>query len=201
MIDDMASELDDLWREAKDHIDHGHFDEAIEIYKYILLRYGDDDSATEHAHACLGDVLLTLGRTDHGENHIRRALSYDPENHRYHYLLGFIYDQRYQWESAIQEYKLALDREPWNRLYLRALGEATFNSGDKETGLEYLHEVAPLYPDNSGMLAELATAYMSLGDMTSAREYAEEAVRTNPADVMAHAVLRRIKQETGEPPR
>jgi Tfp pilus assembly protein PilF len=50
-------------------------------------------------------------------------------------------------------------------------------------------------------LNELATAYMSIGDMTSAKEYAEEAVRTNPADVMAHAVLRKIKQETGGLPR
>ena len=46
------------------------------------------------------------------------------------------------------------------------------------------------------MLAELATAYMSLGDIESAKLYAEKAVRTNPADVMAHAVLMRIKQET-----
>ena len=201
MTDDMASELDDLWHEADDHINHGRFDKAIEIYEYILIRYGDNNSAAEHAHDRLGDVLLTLGRTDQGENHIRKALSYDPENHRYHSLLGFVYYTRYEWENAVQEYKLALDREPWNSGYLRALGEATFNSGDKKTGLEYLQEVAPLYPDNSGMLAELATAYMSLGDMTSAREYAEEAVRTNPADVMAHAVLRRIKREIGEPPR
>jgi len=79
---------------------------------------------------------------------------------------------------------------------LHALAVAVFNSGDRKRGLEYLHRVLPLYPDNSGMLTELATAYMSIGDMTSAMEYAEETARTNPADVMAHAVLRRIKQET-----
>ena len=78
---------------------------------------------------------------------------------------------------------------------------AIFNTGDKKTGLQYLHEVAPIYPDNSGMLTELATAYMSLGDMASAREYAKEAVRTNPADIMAHAVLRRIEGETRGLPR
>jgi len=91
--------------------------------------------------------------------------------------------------------QLAFDREPWNREYLRALGEAVYNSGDKETGMEYLHEVAPHYPNNSGMLTELATAYMSIGDITAVREYAEEAVRTNSGDIMAHAVLRRIAQK------
>lgn len=199
MSEDAVHELDDLWHEAEGHISRGRFDEAIEIYKYILIRYGDDDSAAEQAHAYMGDILPILGRTDEGENHIRRALSYDPENHHYHSLLGFIHYVRCEWESAIQEYRLALDREPWNREYLHALAIAIFNSGDKKTGLEYLHEVAPLYPDNSGMLAEMATAYMSVGDMFSARQYAEEAVRTNPTDVMAHAVLRKIKQ--GELPR
>jgi len=200
MTDDMASELDDLWHEADDHIDHGRFEKAIEIYRYILVRYSDNNVANEYANAHLGEMLLMLGKTDLGLCHIKKALSYDPDNPRYHYLLGFVHYTRYEWENAVQEYKLALDREPWNQEYLRALGEATFNSGDKKTGLEYLHEVAPFYPNNSGMLTELATAYMSIGDMTSARQYAEEAVRTNPGDIMAHAVLRKIKQVTrGKP--
>jgi tetratricopeptide (TPR) repeat protein len=202
MSEDMASELDDLWHEASNHCEHPRdFDKAIEIFKYILIRYGDNSSAAEQAHAHLADILLMLGRFGEGESHIRKALSYDPENPDYHHLLGFVYYMRQEWDNAVKEYKLALDREPWNRGYLRSLGAATFNAGDKKTGLQYLHEVAPLYPNNSGMLNELATAYMSIGDMTSAKEYAEEAVRTNPADVMAHAVLRRIKQETGGLPR
>ncbi len=192
MNDDLAFELDDLWREASKHCEHARgFDKAIELYRYILVRYGDNNLANEYANAHLGDILLMLGKTDLAENHIRKALSYDPQNPRYHYLLGFIYDQRYQWENAIQEYRLALDREPWNRGYLRALGEVIFNSGDKKTGLEYLHEVEPFYPDNSGMLSELATAYISLGDIKSARLYAGKAVKIGPDDIMAWAVLKK----------
>ena len=201
MDDDEALELPSLWHEAEEDINHGKFHKAIEIYKYILIRYGDSNSAAECAHARLGNIFLMLGRTNEGENHIRKALSYDlEENHFCHYLLGFIYQQRYEWNNAIQEYRLALACNPWNRGYLHALGVAVFNSGDKEKGLEYLHQVVPLYPENSGMLAQLATAYMSIGDMTSAREYAEEAVRTNPADIMAHAVLQRINKEAGDTP-
>ncbi len=188
MTDGMAHELDDLWQEANEHVNRGKFHEAIEIYKYILIRYSDNNLANENANAHLGDILLTLGQTDLGLHHVKKALSYDPNNPCYHSLLGFVYYTRHEWENAVQEYKLALDREPWNREYLRSLGTAIFNAGDKKTGLQYLHEVAPLYPDNSGMLTELATAYMSLGDMTLAREYAEEAVRTNPTYIMAHSI-------------
>ena len=74
---------------------------------------------------------------------------------------------------------------------MRALAVAIFNSGDRKTGLEYLHEVAPLYPDNSGMLTELATAYMSLGDIGSARLYAERAVAIRPDNIMARVVLQK----------
>lgn len=198
MSEDTASELDDLWHEASKYCEHPRdFDKAIEIFENILIRYGDNSSAAEQAHAHLADILLFLGRTDEGESHIRKALSYDPENPDYHHSLGFVYYTRQEWDNAVKEYRLALDRDPWNREYLHSLGTATFNAGDKKTGLLYLHEVAPLYPNNSGMLTELVTAYMSIGNMTCAMEYAEEAVRTNPADVMAHAVLRRIKQEAG----
>lgn len=46
--DDMVPGLDDLWREAKDHVEHGYFDRAIEIYKYVLVRYGDNNLANEY---------------------------------------------------------------------------------------------------------------------------------------------------------
>jgi len=191
MNDDMVPELDDLWLEANEHVNRGKFHEAIEIYKYILVRYSDNNLANEYANAHLGDILLTLGQTDLGLYHIKKALSYDPDNPRYHYLLGFIYDQRYEWENAIQEYRLALDREPWNREYLRALGETIFNSGDKKTGLEYLHKALLLSPDNPGLLIDLATAYMSLGDIESARLYVRKSVAIRPDNIMAWAVLKR----------
>jgi len=191
MSDGMASELDDLWREAEEHVECCNFDQAIEIYRYILIRYGDSNSAAGYAHACLGEVLLMLGRTDQGENHVRKALSYDPENPSCHFLLGCVYGLRYEWENAIQEYRLALDREPWNPTYLRAIGEAIFNSGDRKLGLEYLQKAMDLCPENSGMLTELATAYLSLGDFASARLYTQRAVAIRPDNILAWVVMKK----------
>ncbi len=138
MDDDMVPVPDDLWQEANEHTSRGNFDKAIEIYKYILIRYGANNLANEYANACLGDILFMLGQTDLAEDHLRKALSYNPENPDYHRTLGVIYYTRYEWENAVKEYRVALEKEPWNREYLRALGEAVFNAGDKKTGLEYL---------------------------------------------------------------
>lgn len=191
MDDDMVSVPDDLWQEANEHTSRGNFDKAIEIYKYILIRYGANNLANEYANARLGDILFMLGQTDLAEDHLRKALSYNPENPDYHRTLGVIYYTRYEWENAVKEYRVALEKEPWNGTYLLALGKAVFNSGDKKTGLEYLHKAEPFYSDNSGFLAELATAYMSLGDIGNARLYAGKAVAIRPDDIMAWAVLKK----------
>jgi len=191
MDDDMVPVPDDLWQEANEYTSRGNFDKAIEIYKYILIRYGANNLANEFANARLADILYMLGQTELAEDHIRKALNYNPENPNYHCTLGVIYCTRFEWEKAVREYGMALEKEPWNGEYLRALGEAVFNAGDKKTGLEYLHKAAPFYSDNSGFLAQMATAYMSLGDIENARLYAEEAVATRPDDIMALAVLKK----------
>lgn len=198
MNNETAPEPSCLWIEAEDHIERGRFYKAIEIYQYILIRYADDNLAIERAHAQLAEILLMLGETDLGHGHIRKALSYDPENPRYHYLLGFVYSTKYEWEHAIHEYKAALEREPTERSYQHALGEAIFNSGDKLLGMESLLKAAALHPANSGMLAQLATAYMSLASIAAAKVYAEKAAETNPDDIMGWVVLRRIQSHHKE---
>ncbi|GAI08540.1 unnamed protein product, partial [marine sediment metagenome] len=50
------------------------YDKAIEIYKYVLIRYSDNDIAVEYANAYLGDIYLTLRRlTCLTFNFIKRA--------------------------------------------------------------------------------------------------------------------------------
>jgi len=38
---DIGPELHTIWSEAKEHIEQGEYDKAIDIYKYVLIRYGD----------------------------------------------------------------------------------------------------------------------------------------------------------------
>lgn len=48
-MDIESSELDNIWEEAKAFVDQGDYDKAIEIYKYIKVRYGHDPVANESA--------------------------------------------------------------------------------------------------------------------------------------------------------
>ncbi|GAI07128.1 unnamed protein product, partial [marine sediment metagenome] len=78
MTDEDVPELQSIWDEARDSIEQGDYDKAIEIYRYILIRYSDYPIAVEHANAYLGDIFLTLRRLNPAEEHIKKAISFEP---------------------------------------------------------------------------------------------------------------------------
>ena len=57
---DNIPELYAIWDEARSYIESGNYDKAIEIYRYILVRFGDNDVAAEHVNAYLGDSFGTF---------------------------------------------------------------------------------------------------------------------------------------------
>jgi tetratricopeptide (TPR) repeat protein len=185
-------ELYGIWDEARSHIESHNYDKAIEIYRYILVRYGDNDVAAEHANAYLGDIFLTLRQLDLAEGHIKKAIGYEPEKAGYHYILGFTYSAKRQWDKAIPEFEVAVDKEPDNGEYLRGLGWATFSSGDRAKGLAYLHEASCLALANVNILTDLAAAYLSTVNFSKAREYAERAVHIEPTNALAQEVLKKV---------
>ncbi len=189
MDKDSTPELYTIWDEAKNHIESGNYDKAIDIYKYVLIRYDDDDVAVEHANAYLGDLFLRLRQLSLAENHIKKALKYKPDNPAYHYILGFVYSIKRQWAKAIREFKLAVKKEPYNDEFLRGLGWAVFSNGDKTTGLVYLHEAINLAPTNVNILTDLASAYLFIADFVKARKYAKKAVKIAPENALAQEVL------------
>ena len=185
-------ELDSIWDEARGFMEHGDFDKAIEIYKYILVRYGDNAVAVEYANAYLGDIFLTIQKLDLAEQHIKKAITLKPENPGYRYILGFIYSYKCQWDKAIPEFEIAVTTEPDNGEFLRGLGWAVYESGDAAKGLASLEKASRLAPTNANILTDLAVAYLSSANIDKAREYAERAVRLNPTDSVAQDVLKNV---------
>lgn len=194
MDSDTAPELHTIWSEAKAHIEQGDYDRAIEIYRYVLIRYGDDDIAVEYANAYLGDIYLTLRQPNLAETHIKKAINCRPDKPGYHYILGFTYSIQSQWGKAIAEFEVAVRKEPNNSEYLRGLGWAVHRAGDKAKGLAYLHRAIDLAPTNVNILTDLAAAYLSDFQFHKAREYAGKATRLDPASSIAREVLNEINR-------
>ena len=194
MRDDNKPEIETIWDEAKTYAEQGNFSKAIEIYKYMLIRYGDNPTVVEYANAYLGDAYLTLGQLDLAESHAKKAIVCNPEKPGYHYLLGFVYSKKSQWGKAVQELELAVKKNPDNAEYLRGLGWALFNSGDKYKGLEHLQKANELEPSSVNVLLDLANAHLVMLDFKKAKAYGKKAVLIDPGNSLAQEVVGKIEE-------
>jgi tetratricopeptide (TPR) repeat protein len=194
MPDESQPEIVTIWNEAKDYIDHGKFDKAIDTYNYILVRYGDDTIAVEHASAYLGDIYLTLRHPELAESHIRKAIACAPEKPAYRYQLGFVYSHQSKWAKAVREFEAAVKNSPDNAEYLRGLGWAAFNGCDKAKGLECLQRAIELAPSEVNILLDLANAYLTMLDFKQASKYAKTAVELEPENELARVSYEKICQ-------
>jgi len=191
-MDENVSEFIVIWDEAKSYIDQGNFDKAIEIYKYILVRYSDSSTAVEYANAYLGDVYITLGLPDLAESHVKKAIKCNPGKHEYHYILGFAYSKQNHWEKAIREYEIAIGNSPDNAEYLRGLGWAVSNNGDMTKGIEYLQKANRLDPSNVDVLLDIANVYLLNLEFEKAKQAARQALELDPGHSLARLVFEKI---------
>lgn len=183
------AELEALRSQASACCDKGDFDKAITIYEDIITGYRDNDQTCAYAYASIGDIYLSLRELELAEDYLRKALSYDPLNSKYHYLLGFTYSISSQWDRAIKEFEVSVKQQPKEPEYLRGLGWALWSAGKKAKGLKYLGQAISFAPNNVNILTDLAAAYLRGGDFDRAQEYAERAVKIDPKSTLAKDVL------------
>lgn len=188
-----SSELSDIWDEAKTHVEQGDYAKAIEIYKYILIRYPEEKVAVEYASAYLGDIYLTLDKLELAERYIKKAIECNPQKPDYRYQLGFVYSKLKRWKRAVLEFKVAVTAEPGSGEYLRGLGWAIYNGSDKARGLHYLRKANQLQPKNINILNDLSVAYLGIPDLKNAKKFNEQALELEPANSLAMTIGEQIK--------
>jgi tetratricopeptide (TPR) repeat protein len=192
--DNQYSEIRSIWNEAKGHVDRGEYEKAIEIYKYILIRYADDVVAVEYANAYLGDIFLTIEHLDQAERYLKKAIALAPEKAQYHYLLGFTYSKTQIWNKAILGFRRALKIDPDNAEYERGLGWAIFNKGQKVDGLVHLERALDLCPSNVNVITDLGAAMLMYGKIEIAKKFAERALKIDPYFGLAKELLKTINR-------
>ena len=194
MEDENDPERPTIWKEARNHVEKAEYDRAIEIYKYLLIRFGENSIVFERANANLGDIYLTLKQPDQAESYIKKAIKRNPKKPEYHYLLGFVYSPQNRWAEAIHEFETAIESDPDNAEYLRGLGWAQFNGGDKIEGFESLMKAKEIDPLNVNILLDLANAYLFEMDFEEAKRYAKGAIYLKPGDAVAKKLFDKICQ-------
>lgn len=194
---DRDAELEMLQSQAAWYRSRGELDKFIICCKEIINRHQDNAAACGYAYASIGDAYLTLRQLDQAEDHLKRAVGYDPLNPKYHYLLGFVYSVSRQWDKAIKEFELSLKKEPDDSEYLRGLGWALWSAGEKAEGLRHLQRAIDVKPENANALIDLAAAHLHDKAFGEALKYAERALEVDPKNRLAREVLNATRRFQG----
>jgi tetratricopeptide (TPR) repeat protein len=113
----------------------------------------------EETEARLAEIHLRRGRPRKARRHLTAALAHQPDNARYHELMGRAVeaDARADPERALEHYRRALELDPDQPECLRAAGLLAVRLGQAEEGLRNLRRATEIAPDDPDILGQLVT--------------------------------------------
>jgi len=173
-----------------------------------LLPLAQDHPTLQQIHLALADACLSLRDLPAAIDHAAKVLELNPDNYYAHYFLGFAYSLQSDWTQAIPPLRRAMELNPKDPEYYRALGWALYNQAEtKEEGQALLEQALHLAPAHVPTLTDLAMLHGQEQRFDQALLFARRAVQLAPSDPMAQNVLAGLshfKQEFerlgGQPP-
>jgi len=132
---------------------------------------------------------------------VREALAIAPDNWSALWLLGKVYQRLDRHEDALESFHAAFLLNPSRPDVARETGLTALAVGDAPLALRCCTAASASSPHDSGLLANLALAYLIGGEVDRASATAREAVERDPGDTVSQQVLARIVDvQTGRRP-
>lgn len=167
----------------------GDFDAAAEDYRRAL-EYKPDNS---EARFYLGVCCMALGRSSDAETCFRMVLELSPENPQAHYNLGLLHARQRRPEAAVSSLREAVRLEPGYFEAHKALSMVLLELGNNEQAKAQLLRTLQLSPDDASTLYYYARTLHTEGDIHTAADLYERALRADPDQLetlMGLALLR-----------
>jgi tetratricopeptide (TPR) repeat protein len=144
-------------------------------------------------HLDRGRQLIDIGRPRDAEEHIRKALSEEPENFRAHMMLALVCLRTARYDEAIPLAERAIALDPTSDWPHRFLSHAHADRPrpDRKKSLAYAFKAAELEPDVAANHMALSEAYRRLGrkHRDAAVASAQRSVALDPDDSDSHLTL------------
>lgn len=129
----------------------------------------------------LGMVYYDLGAMDHAVGPLTELAELQPEDYRPHWLLGVMYHDFERYPQAIEHLRAALQRSPPESLESEIRGELAKALVANRAYQETLDLLLP-DPKTATQMQMVAKSYFNLGEMVSARSWADKAAVLEPTD-------------------
>ena len=190
----------DRFTEARELVAQGRIDEAITLYRDIVIDQpnslkarnnlallydgtGQHERALEHFESArsiepdnvevmsnLSAALISLGRFDDAERELRRAMKLQLENVEVRANMGILYFRRGQYVHAENELRWVCERDPNHAAAHFYRGEALNRLGKVDKAIEVLEQAVRLQPRN-------AKIYHTMGILFDKKQMPAEAAQ------------------------
>jgi TolB-like protein/Tfp pilus assembly protein PilF len=155
------------------------WDEAKASY----LRAIDLDPDNAMAHLWYGNVLAETEQHDESLVQYQLAFALEPMSKPINNNLSWGFFKRGRFPEARQHFdRLTRLDEPNLGFWTRMVGMSYASEGKLAEAVQGLRESLAISPDNEDALSDLATIYLSLGDLDEARHWASLASELDPLD-------------------
>lgn len=162
----------------------GLYQEALGILTSLSRLKDLPPVVAEETHRRLAEIHLRRRKYARARHHLAAALSRQPANSHYHYLMGgaLAADRKADPQQAAACYRRCLELDPQQPSYLCDFGLSALSLGQREEGLQSLRQAYKLAPDNPGIVRKVAAGLRQEGLIEEARTLLRTAQFRNPRD-------------------
>jgi tetratricopeptide (TPR) repeat protein len=143
----------------------------------------------------LADLYRQTGREDDGERVLRSALNSVPGDSGLHHALGLSLVRLKRLDEALVELRRAADLDRNNAQYAYIYGVALHSAGRPQEAIAYLKDGLAAHPQNRDMIMAIVSFSREAGDIATALQYAEQAVRIAPDDPPVSDLVDQLRRQ------
>lgn len=162
----------------------------------VLVACGGAE-ARKAEHTEKGQKFLAERNYEKARVEFRNALQIDPKDGNLRALVGYTNEKLDEHKDAVAAYQLALEVDETLEMPRARLALIYASAGLTDEAMEYIEPGLQRKPDSSGLLTARAVA-TAQKDLASARHDAEKAVKLDPTNEDAVAVLSSLMWRVGE---
>ncbi len=162
----------------------GLYLEALRVLTRLSGLGGLPAAVAEETHKRLAEIQLRRRKYARARRHLAAALSQQPGNPHYHYLMAgaIAADRKCDPNRAAAYYRRCLELDPQQPRYLCDFGLSVLCLGQRAEGLKALRRAFELAPDDPRIAAKVAEGLRQEGEIEEARTTLRIAQFRNPGN-------------------
>lgn len=143
-----------------------------------------EPEVAERTQISLAEIYLARRHFHKARRHLTAALSHQPNNARYHYLMAVAWaaDEKGDRRRAADHYRQSLRLDPEQPLCLSEFGLLALEIGQTEEGFECLFRAVELAPDDPTVVGRLVEGLVQEDRVAEARQALQAALFRNGRD-------------------